>query len=347
MKKSSLFVLLAVVGLMVSCGGTSSEEPSSSEISSEIPSSSEAVADSLYFGLGNKAAYAVKSSGTYIQVDVTMGGFLFDKDGKVLTSYIDVMQVKIKGLTATTAGPSVDATKLNTGSDFKTKRELGDAYGMASTATKGEWYVQANAWQAFTVGKTAAAVAAANGTEALTATVTIHTNDYEYVLTEAWANRVEFSSFDTANLKVGVGMTSSHSNLKTTINTLASVFDADNKVVLAIVDVFQPAYLVTEVAPVGSEAATYTIAINATSVQTDTVNALIKSKLDLGDLYGMGSTATKGEWYVQAAAWQDFVVGKTAAEAAAANGTAALTATVTIHTIDFENCLTEAFNVKI
>lgn len=352
MKKNSLLVLLAAVGLMVSCGGTSSEEPSSSESSSELPSSSEVVeAEAAFFGFGSKAVYSSKgtagTAGQYLQVDITVGAFLFDADGAVVKAYVDVMQVKVNSIDGTNVVIR-SGTAVNAGNDVKSKRELGIAYNMAGSAHKGEWFVQADAWQDFVVGMTAEEAAAANGTEELLATVTIHTVDYENVLTEAFANKTAITAVAPENIMIGTGMLCAQAAAQSTITVIGAAFDASaagtNQVIASVIDAYQPPYVISNVGTV--EAPIYNVAFNETKVQVDVTNTAIKSKRDLGDLYGM-SSAPKGEWYVQANAWQAFVVGKTVTEIAAANGTEALLATVTIHTIDFETVIAEALKLRV
>lgn len=63
-----------------------------------------------------------------------------------------------------------------------------------------------------------------------------------------------------------------------------------------------------------SEETKKAVALDKTAKQTkDAGDKVIESKKELGDRYGM-STAQQGEWYVQAANFEAYVVGKTAAE---------------------------------
>ena len=87
------------------------------------------------------------------QADVTAVALALDADGKIVAISIDVVQAKA----------TVDADGVVTvAKDVKTKRELGDDYNMkkyASPAAVGEWYEQANAFEAYCIGKTADEVA--------------------------------------------------------------------------------------------------------------------------------------------------------------------------------------------
>ncbi len=323
-------------------------------MSSEDSSSSEVVVapEAAFFGFGSKAAYSTKgtagTSGQYLQIDITVGAFLFDADGAVVKAYVDVMQVKVNSTDGATVVIRAN-TAVNSGNDVKSKRELGIAYNMAGSAHKGEWFVQADAWQDFVVGKTAAEAAAANGTEELLATVTIHTSDYEAVLTEANSVKTAITPVAPENIMIGTGMLCAQAATQTTVTVIGAAFDASaagtNTVIASVIDAYQPPYTISNVGTV--EAPIYNVAFNETKAQVDATNSIIKSKRDLGTAYGMGSTATKGEWNVQADAWQAFVVGKTVAEIAAANGTEALLATVTIHTIDFETVVAEALKLRV
>lgn len=87
------------------------------------------------------------------QADVTAVALALDAEGKIVAISIDVVQAKA----------TVDADGVVTvAEDVKTKRELGDDYNMkkyATPAAVGEWYEQANAFEAYCIGKTADEVA--------------------------------------------------------------------------------------------------------------------------------------------------------------------------------------------
>lgn len=88
------------------------------------------------------------------QVDTVMTATAFDKDGKVVGTIIDNAQTKVQ----------FDKTgKVTTDKkgEFKTKVELGDAYGMIKgSAIKKEWYQQIAELQKWMTGKTAADIKA-------------------------------------------------------------------------------------------------------------------------------------------------------------------------------------------
>ena len=86
------------------------------------------------------------------QVDATVVTVVTDKDGKIVAARLDAVQNKA------TIGTEINVTNL------ETKRELGDRYGMAGKVDnngdgiKLEWYAQADAYEAYLVGKTLADV---------------------------------------------------------------------------------------------------------------------------------------------------------------------------------------------
>ncbi|SHI83311.1 hypothetical protein SAMN02745975_00705 [Geosporobacter subterraneus DSM 17957] len=128
------------------------------------------------------------------QVDTVMAAAAFDKDGKVVGTLIDNAQTKI----------NFDKEgKITTDKkgEFKTKVELGDAYGMikASSIQK-EWYQQIAELSKWMVGKTVDEIKAMKTVEKdaahpavpdvpeLTSLVTISVEHYIEAVAEAFAN---------------------------------------------------------------------------------------------------------------------------------------------------------------
>jgi len=325
MKKKSLVVLFAALGLLAAC-------------TPEAP-----VAEKVYFGIGAQAKYALKGTAplTTVQTDVTLAGVLFDADGKVLDVNLDVMQVKASAADAST---STLTSAVNADSDTKSKWELGDDYGMAVAATKGEWYVQADAWENWVVGKTAAEVAAGLEDATLLASVTMHTTDFSAVLTEAWEHRAGLVTTEKADIKVGIGMYGVHEAKKDSISMAGAAFVGD-VVVASKIDVFQVPYTITAVDTA------FALSVTETAKQVDVANTAIKSKLDLGAAYGMGATAAQGEWNIQAAKLEAFVLNQTVAAAFAdvtetGEFTDPTIAGVSIGVEDFKLVYTEAYTLS-
>lgn len=128
------------------------------------------------------------------QFDIPMAAVAVDADGTVVYSFIDNGQVRVA---FNADGTFKDAPET----DAKTKVELGADYNMIAASGIGkEWFEQAEAFAAWTVGKTKADIeglAVVEKDEAhpavpdipeLTSSVTISVEDYQAVLAEAIDN---------------------------------------------------------------------------------------------------------------------------------------------------------------
>lgn len=88
------------------------------------------------------------------QVDSVISAAAFDADGKVVGVLIDNAQIRIDY----DAEGKVTSDKA---AEYKTKKQLGDAYNMKRVSNIGkEWYEQMAAFEAFIVGKTSSEVVA-------------------------------------------------------------------------------------------------------------------------------------------------------------------------------------------
>ena len=145
-------------------------------------------------GLGVTVSLESSKTGT-AQVDATAATVVTDKDGKIVLCRIDVAQNKVPIANGVATIPA----------EFKTKMELGDAYGMAGKVDNNgdgvmkEWFEQSAAFSSFVVGKTAAEVKAletqaANGHDIakddalLTAGCTIQITGIKAVVAESVEN---------------------------------------------------------------------------------------------------------------------------------------------------------------
>jgi len=244
------------------------------------------------------------------QADVTVCEATFDKDGKIVAISIDVVQAKA----------TVDADGVVTvAEDVKTKLELGDDYNMkkyANPAAVGEWYEQAAALEAYCIGKTAAEVAAmplgpnahnhtdTPAVEELKSTCTMSVTSFLEALTKAYANAKDENS---TYAKAGLGMVTSMSGTdaededpaktQADVTAVALALDAEGKIVAISIDVVQAKATVAE--------------------GVVTVSEGVKTKRELGDDYNMkkyANPAAVGEWYEEAAAFENYCIGKTPAE---------------------------------
>ncbi|MGI6628415.1 MAG: hypothetical protein ACOX4K_08760 [Bacillota bacterium] len=125
------------------------------------------------------------------QVDTTIAAGVFDKDGKVLRAIIDVAQTQV----AYDKDGKVASDKT---AQVKSKKELGDEYGMVRASTiKKEWHEQIAELEKWMAGKTVAEIKALKVKERdtghpavpdvpeLTSLVTVTVQDYLAAVDEA------------------------------------------------------------------------------------------------------------------------------------------------------------------
>lgn len=252
-----------------------------------------------------KTGYAISSeikedeynkSETALEIDSVCAAVLVDADGKIIDVKIDEAQTK------------PDLKKDNGDvSDLRTKLEKKEDYGMKSASPIGkEWYEQAEAFEAWAKGKTAEEVKAGIGEDGyasdadLKAGCTIYANGFATVTAKAVENATDCGAKATDTLKLGMTTSkyyeSNETNLQYDTDYAIVTVDADGKVTSCIIDASQ---------------AKCTIADGKFTVE----KGAFKSKKELGDDYAMKSASPIGkEWYEQAAAYEQWCIGKTADE---------------------------------
>ena len=258
------------------------------------------------------------------QVDATVAAVVLDAEGKIVSCRIDVAQNKMK-----VVGGAVD-----TAATFKTKMELGSAYGMAGKVDNNgdgvmlEWDAQAKAFEEYVVGKTAAEVNSIETQEAgghliavdealLKAGCSMQITDFMAAVVKA-CNDDQAQTFKTAatfTLGVAAATVADESTAATSdkdgvvkmYTDFAAAVVADGKILAAITDAVQPQ-----------------IAINTLGEILD--KSFKATKRELKEGYNMAtygaSMDNNGdgkvlEWYVQADAFVKHVVGMSGAEVAA------------------------------
>ena len=252
------------------------------------------------------------------QVDATVAAVVLDAEGKIVSCRIDVAQNKMK-----VAGGAVD-----TAAAFKTKMELGSAYGMAGKVDNNddgvmlEWDAQAKAFEEYVVGMTAADVEAIKTQEAkghliavdealLKAGCSMQITDFVAAVVKACKDD-QAQSFKTAatfTLGVAAATTAAESTAAAAdkdgevkmYTDFAAAVVADGKILAAITDAIQPKITVNTIG--------------------DIVEKSFKAtKRELKDGYGMAGKVDNNddgvmlEWFEQADAFAKYVVGKTGAE---------------------------------
>ena len=343
MKNKMLLTLsiVGIAGLLVSCnttGNTSSTGNTSTSTSTPSPVSSSttpisSTTDKVTYkqGLGTSIDFATDKNGVITQANVYVASVIFDSTNTIVSAYIDELQIPLtytaaSGDTAAklefTAGkPQIKSSHKPEGQAVASKKELLEDYGMAGSATKGEWYVQAAAIENVAIGLTVDQFKAQVGTNGkpadgsdLSADASITVNTTAKTIESALAHAKEYEAKEAGVAGAGIvltGIGNDYSGNWQLDVEMAATAVSDSKVVSTQVSVYQ--IPVTTEGKLGTNnAVTYATEVGAVGT--------IASKLELGEKYGMAGTATKGEWNVQALAYETWAVGKDAAALNAAVG---------------------------
>ena len=301
MKKVFALALAAALALsMVACGSSEPAAPAEPEV--------------FKTGMGTVISASVANEdvenekGASAQINTNIVVATFDKDGKVVSATIDVAQQK--------AAFDMDG-KLAGEVDLRTKCEKGDDYGMRGVSAIGkEVNEQYAALAEYFVGKTVEEIKAmptferdANHTavpdvEELKASVTITVADYVAALEEAYNTAIETKGVPA---KTGLGTVISASvteedkenekgaSVQINTNMMAVALDENGVIVAAILDVAQ-------------QKAAFDLEGVAGEVD-------LRTKVEKEGDYGMkGVSAIGKEYYEQAKAFTEWMVGKTVEE---------------------------------
>lgn len=241
-------------------------------------------------------------SETALEIDSVAAAVLVDADGKIIDVKIDEAQTK----------PDLTVNDGNV-DDLRTKLEKKDDYGMKGVSPIGkEWYEQAAAFETWAKGKTADEVKAGVGADGyatdadLKAGCTIVATGFAEVVAKAVAAAEDCGASSTDTLKLSVATEkyyeSNETNLQYDSNYAAVTLNADGKITSCLIDASQ---------------AKCTIADGKFTVEK---GAFITKK-ELKEDYNMKMASPIGkEWYEQAAAFETWAKGKTAAEIKAGVG---------------------------
>lgn len=238
-----------------------------------------------------------------VKAEATVATVVFDKDGKVVAIAIDCAETEVE----VKDGKLVNLDKV----DLRTKYEKKFDYNMVnyqSSPIGKEWFEQVDALEKWCVGKTAAEIASSAATNAdLAAGCTIGKDAFLDAIAKA-ATDEQAVSFAATTLKLGLdvdfAVTGNDKNdkgdatVKFAPTIGATVVDAEGKTLAAIIDELEATVSVTDKGIVSSKD------------YKDT-------KRNLKENYNMvnyQATPIGKEWYEQADALADYVVGKTAAE---------------------------------
>ncbi|HBL84618.1 MAG: hypothetical protein A2Y17_10815 [Clostridiales bacterium GWF2_38_85] len=329
MKKllSILLVTLMVTTMFAGCGAKKEEVKTGLAVITSLSKSKDVTDDAA--GLA--------------EVDSTIVAVTVDANGKIIACVIDAAQTKI----------NFDAEgKVTTdlATEFKTKNELGDDYGMkGNSSISKEWYEQAAALANYVEGKTVAEVKAIAVDEAtvptgddLKSSVTISIGGFITAIEKAVTNAKALGAVSGDTLGLGVVTTIAKSKDATTVaEGLAQAYsnytvvtkDSGGKITSCIIDASQG-----------------NVNFDAEGKISTDLSAEVKTKDELGDAYGMKAQSGIGkEWYEEAAAFASYVTGKTISDVKAIavdeEGTPTgsdLTSSVTIGVGDFIKALEKA-----
>ena len=264
-------------------------------------------------GMGISVSMA-SSAENNAQVDATVATVVLDAEGKIVSCRIDVAQNKM----------DVTDGAVDTAKEFKTKMELGDAYGMAGKIDNNgdgvmkEWYEQTKAFEAYVVGKTGAEVEAMQTQELNGHNVTV---DEALLSAGCSMDIVEFKKAVVAACKDEQGMsfkTADAFTLGVAANTTAAESVAATAEENGTVKMY-------------SDFAATVIGAIQPNITIDAAGAIVETKFtdtkrNLKEGYNMATYGANMdnngdgkvlEWYVQSEAFSKYVVGKTGAEVGA------------------------------
>ena len=241
-------------------------------------------------------------SDTALEIDSVAAAVTVDADGKIVDVKIDEAQTK------------PDLTKDNGNvTDLRTKLAKKEDYAMkAASPIQKEWYEQVAAFEAWAKGKTADEVKAGvdaegNPTDAdLKAGCTIKANGFTEVVAKAMASATDMGAKATDTLRLSVTTEkyyeSNETNLQYDSNYAAVTFDAEGKITSCLIDASQAKCAMAD--------GKFTVEKGA-----------YQSKKELKENYNMKvASPIEKEWFEQAAAFEAWAKGKTAAEVKAGVG---------------------------
>ena len=253
---------------------------------------------------------------TNAQINATIATVVLDENGVIVDCKIDAIQNKY------TIGDTVEFTSL------LTKKELGFNYNMAAYGTPNwgttvkEWFEQAAIFEQYVIGKTAAELEALEYQEVnnhliskdealLNAGCTIQIGEFVDAVVKA-CNDEQATTFTTeGEMVLGLGVNNSDNGstgddfaatIKMNID-YAAVVTVDGVIVAALNDAAQPQATIEDGEVTGT--------------------AKLISKRDLKEGYNMAAYGSDNngdgivlEWYVQSAAFSNYLVGLTAEQVA-------------------------------
>ena len=364
MKKLSLFLVMVLLVLsLTGCAGTpviyqtnctcptaapATEAPAATEVPvaetpAEAPAAEGAVKTGLYIGASAaESKSATAEANGEAKYDVTVVAVAVDDAGVIQSCIIDSIPASV---TFDAAG----AITSDTAAAVQTKNELGEAYGMKAYAgSKYEWNEQAAALADYAVGKTVEELKNGAVDESgkakdadLASTATIYIGGYVAGIEAAVANAQHYGAQAGDELRMSIIPSVADSTAATAETAGNAQLNADVTVLTMNGETITSCHI---------DSLQAKVAFDAAGAITSDVSAAFQTKNQLGEAYGMKAYAdSKYEWNEQAAAFAQYVAGKTAADVAGiavnektAPSDADLASTVTIAVGGFQALIAKA-----
>ena len=254
-----------------------------------------------------KSKDAGEKDGT-AQVDSVAAAVILDENGKIINCVLDTAQSM---MAFTKEGKVADPLDK----EFRTKKELKEEYGMNAVSSIGkEWYEQAEALEAYVIGKTVEEVQGISVDEStvptdedLASSVTVKIGDYVEAIAQAADNAHVIGTKEGD--KLGLGIVTTMEKSKDAKEGKEGQCQADS--VYTVVTTDENGVITGTVI----DATQGIVAFDGQGKITSDLTAGIRTKRQLGDEYGMKAVSQLGkEWYEQAASMEAFVTGKTLEE---------------------------------
>ena len=297
--------VVAAALLLTACGKSNSGSGSMS--SSGMSSSTASTAQNGAWKTGLGVLTETTDDHRTGKIDLVAAAVLLDGEGKIIDVTFDELESTISA-----DGSGV----LSMPTDTRTKRQKGDDYPLAAASSlKKGWAEQADAFADYLTGLTPQQAARLetdkDGRAAdpdLLSGCTIRVDQYRDAVAKACTNASALGAAKGDRVSLGVVAENASSDVTATddkdlnaeveLTFAALTLDADGRITSAIGDMAEPAL---------------TIAADGGVTAPDTV----RSKLELGDSYGMRNASSLGkEWYEHSAGYCSYLKGKTEAEAA-------------------------------
>ena len=324
---------MAAALLLTACGKTNAGSGSSGSMSGSSGTSS-AQTQTAAWKTGLGVVTEATDQDRAGKIELAAAAVLLDGEGKLESVLLDELEVSV----------SADSTgHVTLPTDWRTKRQKGDDYPLAEVSSlKKGWAEQADAFASYLIGMTPEQVSMlkmdedGKPTDAdLLSGCTIAVDRYRDAVTRACTNARALGAAKGDRAALGIEAVNGTSDITATddkdvnaqvdVSIVALTTDADHRVTSAIADMAEPALTVVSDGGV-------------------TAPDLVKTKLELGEDYGMrGASALGKEWYEHSEGFCDALKGKTRTEIAGlSGGDADLKALCTIDITDLQKAALNA-----